>query len=62
MDENALPGPSREDDPAAYERWFRAKVERARASAEPAVPHDEVVHEMRDLLKPGGRAQARLGR
>lgn len=31
------------EDEAAYDAWFRAKVERAIASGKPLVPHDQVM-------------------
>ena len=31
------------EDEAAYDAWFRAKVERAMASNKPLVPHDRVM-------------------
>jgi hypothetical protein len=31
------------EDAAAYDAWFRAKVERAMASAKPSIPHDQVM-------------------
>ena len=32
-----------EEDAAAYDVWFRAKVEAALADTRPTIPHDEVV-------------------
>jgi hypothetical protein len=34
------------EDAAAYDSWFRAKVERAMASTARKIPHDQVVAEM----------------
>jgi hypothetical protein len=34
------------EDAAAYDAWFRAKVERAMASKAPRIPHDQVTAEM----------------
>lgn len=31
------------EDAAAYDAWFRAKVERAMASDKPSIPHDQVM-------------------
>jgi DNA-damage-inducible protein J len=39
--EGALPFPLAAD-PAAYDAWFRAKVQEALDDPRPAVPHDEV--------------------
>lgn len=33
-----------------YDRWFRAKVERARSGEGPTVPHDQVIGEMKALI------------
>lgn len=38
------------EDAAAYDVWFRAKVERALASKEPGIPHDQVMAEMRAII------------
>lgn len=38
------------EDEAAYDAWFRAKVERAMASDDPGVPHDEVMAEMEAII------------
>lgn len=35
---------------AAYEAWFRTKVERAMASTEPGIPHDVVMAEMQAII------------
>lgn len=32
---------------AAYEAWFRAKVEASLADPSPSIPHDEVMAELR---------------
>lgn len=34
-----------------YDPWFRAKVELARAGEGPAIPHDQVIGEMRALIE-----------
>lgn len=39
-----------QDEADAYDRWFRAKVEAALADKRPAIPHDQVAAEMRQLL------------
>lgn len=39
-----------EDTAADYDAWFRAKVQNAMDSSEPAIPHDEVVSRMRARL------------
>lgn len=38
------------EDEAAYDAWFRAKVERAMASEEPDIPHDQVMAEMDAII------------
>ncbi len=38
------------EDAAAYDVWFRAKVERAMASKAPRIPHDQVMAEMRAVI------------
>ena len=43
-----------------YDRWFRAKIERALASTEPRIPHDEVMAEMRLLIESKRAAAHRL--
>ncbi|MBT2185951.1 type II toxin-antitoxin system RelB family antitoxin [Sphingobium nicotianae] len=35
---------------AAYDVWFRAKVEAAMASKEPGIPHDEAMARMQAIL------------
>lgn len=39
------------EDAAAYDAWFRAKVERAMASKEPSIPHDIVMAEMQAIIE-----------
>ena len=39
------------EDAAAHDAWFRAKVERAMASAAPRIPHDQVMAEMRAIIE-----------
>lgn len=40
-----------EEEAAAYDRWFRAKVAAALADTRPPVPHDQVMAEMRKLIE-----------
>ena len=44
------------EDAAAYDAWFRAKVERAMASSAPGIPHDQVMAEMRAIIERAERA------
>ena len=44
------------EDAEAHDAWFRAKVEKAMASREPGIPHEEVMAEMRAIIE---RHQAR---
>lgn len=44
------------EDAAAYDAWFRAKVEKALASKGPGIPHDQVMAEMRAIIE---RARSR---
>jgi len=39
------------EDAAAYDVWFRAKVERAIASNAPSIPHDIVMAEMQAIIE-----------
>ena len=39
------------EDAAAYDAWFRAKVERAMTSTEPGTPHDIVMAEMQAIIE-----------
>ena len=39
------------EEAEAYDRWFRAKIERALASTKPRIPHDEVMAKARKLLE-----------
>lgn len=43
-------------DPAAYDTWFRAKVQEALADPRPATPHDQVMQEARALIDGKRRA------
>jgi hypothetical protein len=38
------------EDADAHDAWFRAKVERAMASNEPGIPHDEVMARMQAII------------
>ena len=38
------------ENAAAHDVWFRAKVERAMASKEPGIPHDQVMAEMQAII------------
>lgn len=37
-------------DPAAYDAWFRVKVQEALADTKPAVPHDQVMDDVQALI------------
>jgi hypothetical protein len=38
------------EDEAAYDAWYRARVERAMASEGPDIPHDQVMAEMDAII------------
>jgi hypothetical protein len=38
------------EEAAAYDRWFRAKVQDAIADTRPSIPHDQVMAEMRSII------------
>ena len=40
-----------EEEAAAYDRWFRARVEASLADPRPGVPHDQVMAEMRQIIE-----------
>jgi hypothetical protein len=40
-----------EEQAAAYDRWFRAKVEASLADPRPGVPHDEAMARIRRRLE-----------
>ncbi len=42
---------SHEEEAAAYDAWFRAKVEKAMTSTEPGIPHDQVMAMMQDIIE-----------
>lgn len=39
-----------EEEAEAYDRWFRAKVEKSLADPRPGIPHDQVMAEMKKLI------------
>lgn len=43
-------------DPAAYDTWFRAKVQEALSDPRPATPHAQVMQEARALIDGKRRA------
>lgn len=45
-------------DPAEYDRWFRAKVQAALDDPRPAIPHEQVMAEMDEIIKNRGRAKS----
>jgi hypothetical protein len=38
------------EEAVAYDGWFRAKVEKAMASTEPSIPHEEVMAMARAII------------
>ena len=38
------------EEAAAYDRWFREQVQQAIDDPRPAIPHDQVIAEMRALI------------
>lgn len=38
------------EEAAAYDAWFRAKVEKAMASTAPRIPHDQVMAKARRII------------
>jgi hypothetical protein len=44
-----------EEEAAAYDAWFRAKVEASLADTRPSVPHEVVKAEVRALLERKGK-------
>ena len=40
-----------EEEEAAYNEWFRKKVEASLADPRPPVPHDQVMAELDEILK-----------
>jgi DNA-damage-inducible protein J len=45
-------------DPAAYDAWFRAKVQEALADTRPTVPHRQVMNEAQALIDRKRRARS----
>lgn len=45
-------------DPAAYDAWFRSKVQQALADPRPAMPHAQVMDEVQTLIDRKRRARA----
>lgn len=39
------------EDEAAYDAWFRARVERAMACKGPGIPHDQAMARMRAIIE-----------
>lgn len=39
-----------EEEAAAYDRWFRARVEKTLGDPQQGIPHDEVMAEMRKII------------
>lgn len=48
------------EDAEAHDLWVRAKIERALASTDPTIPHDQVMAEMRTILDERRNAASRL--
>lgn len=46
------------EEAAAYDAWFRAKVEASLADGRPGVPHDEVMAELRAIIEAKRRPKA----
>jgi hypothetical protein len=42
----------------SYDRWFRAKVEKAMADTRPKIPHDQVMAEMDAIIASAERRLA----
>ena len=42
-----------EEEAAAYDAWFRAKVEASLADTRPTIPHEEVMAEMAAIIRAG---------
>jgi len=38
------------EEAEAYDKWFRAKVERSMADTRPRIPHDEVMAEVEEII------------
>ena len=48
------------EEAEAYDVWFRAKVERALASTEPKIPHDEAMRRVKQVIEKNRFAARRL--
>lgn len=46
-------------DPAQYNQWFCAKVQASRDDPRPSIPHEQVMANMRALLRERGAATPR---
>ena len=46
------------EEAAAYDAWFRAQVEASVADPRPAIPHDQVMAELRALIEAKKAKQA----
>jgi hypothetical protein len=42
----------------SYDRWFRAKIERAMADTRPAIPHDQVMAKVEAIIIAAERRRA----
>lgn len=42
----------------SYDRWFRAKIERAMADTRPPIPHDQVMAEIEAIIVAAERRRA----
>ena len=42
----------------SYDQWFRARVQRSLDDPRPAIPHDDVMAEMRELIESKIRSHA----
>lgn len=41
----------------SYDRWFRAKIERALANTRPTIPHDQVIARARAAIEAAAKRQ-----
>jgi hypothetical protein len=46
------------EEAAAYDAWFRAKVEASLADERPPVPHDQVMAEIRAIIEQAKQRRA----
>lgn len=51
-----------EEEEAAYDAWFRAKVQEALNSDRPRVPHEQVMKSARAIIERKRRAASRMER